>query len=389
MKTKPQHETKQPVRAPLSIRLSTALAIISFATTRFAVAQDCTAVCSTKYGAKNATLGSGCANLCADHPQLFDVDYPYLLGPLPMKPYAELTGAPAAEINAAFPSNSSNHVYVRVNADRDKIQFYLNMTDNPEPYFPYFAMHLHHGNLIKEEMGGQIMVHIAGAGDLVGCAGISRSLKLNVRRLNVCSPQCTKGNHKLGNCINPKRYIFSLRRCPICNQVAAGAYFCKGGCQGDRRISGKTIKGLLGRSKVERVAPSRFCDINNPNRPSNPKQRQWIQGLYSHEFSGNETDGKLYSKWSIGIPENYDYWCKESLPFLVDNVFQKGAASYVALHTNFNATGLPALLYGDVFAPVSTSEGGVQACTIFGNPSLPCSLGVTGILKPLGAVGAE
>jgi hypothetical protein len=369
---------------PLSIRLSMALGIVTFVMTRFAAAQNCTAVCSTNYGA-NATLRSSCATLCASQPQLFDVDYPYLLGPLPMKPYAELTGAPAAEINAAF-SSPSNHMYVRVNADRNKIQFYLNMTDNPEPYFPYFAMHLHHGNLNKEEMGGHIMVHIAGAGDIVGCAGVSRSLKANVKRLNICSPQCTKESHNVNNCINPKRYIFSLRRCPICNQVLAGAYFCKGGCQGDRRVSGKTKMGLTGKSKVESVAPSRFCDINNPNKPNNPKQKQWIQGLYSHEFSGNETDGKQYSKWSIGIPENYDYWCKESLPFLVEDVFQKGAASYVALHANFNATGLPAVLYGDIFTPVSTSEGGAQACTIFGNPSIPCSSGVTGVLKPLGAV---
>jgi hypothetical protein len=365
----------------LSTRLTLVFAIVSAGTMRCAIAQDCNTVCSTKYGS-NANLVSSCSILCADRPQLFSVDYPYLLGPLPMKVYPELTGGSAAEMSAAFPS-SANQMYVRVNDQRDKIQFYLDMANNPEPYFPYFAMHLHHGNLNKEEFPGRVIGHIAGAGDIVGCATVSRSVRATSRRLQVCSAQCTKGSHKLGNCINPKRYLFSLPRCPLCNHVLARAYFCKGGCQDDGRILGKTVKGTMGKSKVERVSPSRACGNNNPNNPSNPKQRQWIQGLYSHEFSGNETDGKAYSKWSIGRPENYDYWCKESLPFLVDDVFQKGAASYIALHMNFNATGLPALAYGDMHTPVSTSTEGVQACTIFGDPNIPCSAGVTGVLQPL------
>jgi hypothetical protein len=67
----------------------------------------------------------------------------------------------------------------------------------------------------------------------------------------------------------------------------------------------------------------------------------------------------------------------------VDDVFRKGAASYVALHLNFNATGLPAILTGDLHAQVSTSSQGILACTIFGNPSLPCSAGVANVLRPL------
>jgi hypothetical protein len=365
---------------PLSSCRTLAFAIVGVVMTRCAMAQDCSTACSTKYGS-NATLLSSCSSLCADKPQLFNVEYPYLLGPFPFKAYPELTGAPADEIRAAFPSNT-NQVYLRVNAQRDKTQFYLDMMDNPEPYFPYTGMHLHHGNLNKEDFPGSIFVQGAGAGDVVGCATVSRSVRAK-QRLNICSSKCTKGNHKLGNCINPKRYLFSLPRCPLCHQFAGRAYFCKGGCQGDYRVRGKTIKGITGKSKVEVIFPSRVCDIDNPDRPGNPKQRQWIQGLYSHQFSGNETDGKAYSKWSIGRPENFDYWCKDSLPFLVDDVFRKGAASYVALHLNFNATGLPAILTGDLHAQVSTSSQGTLACTIFGNPSLPCSAGVANALRPL------
>ena len=351
--------------------------ISSFA---FASAQNCSDVCSPKYSS-NPTVVSSCTSLCDGQPTLFNVNYPYLLGPLPMKPYPELTGAPVDELNAAF-SNRNNRLYARVNSERDKIQFYLDMVDNPEPYFPYFAMHLHQGNLIPEEIGGHILVHIAGSGDLVGCAGVSRVRKAK-NRLTICSSECTEGNHKLSNCVNPKRHFLSIRRCPLCNQKLAGAYFCKGGCQGDSRIKGYTIKDRRGRSKVEAVAPSRFCDLKNPDKPNNPGQRKWIQGLHSHEFSGNETDGEEYSKYSIARPENFDLWCGEALPFLVDDVFKAGTASYVALHVNFNATGAPALLYGDIFTAVSTTNEGPQSCTLFGNPSLPCSGGVPGLLKGL------
>ncbi|CAJ1937287.1 unnamed protein product [Cylindrotheca closterium] len=83
---------------------------------------------------------------------------------------------------------------------------------------------------------------------------------------------------------------------------------------------------------------------------------------------------------------NYDLWCGEELPFLHDMVFKQGQAAYVALHGDFNATGVASLLmYGDSFAAISTSEGGAQNCTIFGSTEYDCSVGIEGLLPPISA----
>ena len=82
------------------------------------------------------------------------------------------------------------------------------------------------------------------------------------------------------------------------------------------------------------------------------------------------------------MEENYDLFCGEELPFLVDMVFAEGQASYVALHGNFNVIGITA---GEALAVVSTSDRGPQNCTIFGNPEFECTDGVDGVLSPLGA----
>jgi hypothetical protein len=158
----------------------------------------------------------------------------------------------------------------------------------------------------------------------------------------------------------------------ICRITFGSAYFCQGGCQGDFRITGNSVERPIAKILVptlpdtETVVPSRFCDIDLDN-PSNPVQGSWIQGKHSVEYSGNPEDGEHYSPYSIGIPENFDLWCGEELSFLHDVIFGEGAASYVALHGDFNATGLASLVYGDAFAAVSTSDGrGPQNCTIFG-----------------------
>ena len=236
---------------------------------------------------------------------------------------------------------------------------------------------MHSGNLVADEIGGSIIVSIAGKGSIVGCLAPN----FETGTPDVCSELCTPGSEARGNCVNPT--TLGIPACPICNIAVAEAYFCKGGCQGDGRILGNMALGPTG-MQPQLVVPSRACDLNNDN-PSNPKQKAWIPGVHSVEYSGNPEDGKKYSPFSIGLEENYDLWCGEELPFLHDMVFQPGQAAYVALHGDFNATGLASLNYGDSFAEISTSEGGVQNCTIFGSTEYDCSVGIEGVLPAISA----
>ena len=61
---------------------------------------------------------------------------------------------------------------VRTNEDFDEIQFkYLLDEDYSEEYpayYPFFAMHLHHGD-VPAHVGGHILVTIAGKGPLEDC----------------------------------------------------------------------------------------------------------------------------------------------------------------------------------------------------------------------------
>ena len=104
--------------------------------------------------------------------------------------------------------------------------------------------------------------------------------------------------------------------------------------------------------------------------------------MHSHEYSGNPKDGDRYSPYSIGVADNFDLWCGEELPFLVHDVLGSATSAggaYVALHGDFNATGLSSLVYGDAFAALSTEMGGPQNCTLFGNANSPCTLAVGGL----------
>lgn len=95
-------------------------------------AQECSAVCSDVYN--DGTILGLCVELCESQPDLFDVDFPYLLGPLTMQPYAELTNSDPDELKEL-----TGKLWVRVSADRLRMQFYLVMDSNPSPFFPYFA----------------------------------------------------------------------------------------------------------------------------------------------------------------------------------------------------------------------------------------------------------
>jgi hypothetical protein len=119
------------------------------------------------------------------------------------------------------------------------------------------------------------------------------------------------------------------------------------------------------------------------SKTSNAPQHAWIQGNFSNEFSGYPKDLD-YSPNSIGVLENHEQFCSKSVPWLVAEVFAKDKEIYVALHVDFNATGMASLFIGEFFAILSTADGGAQGCFIFGKPEHPCKFGVPGMLPPLG-----
>lgn len=98
---------------------------------------DCETQCSAQYPTDtdgNALLLDLCVNACANQPELFDVEFPYLFGPLKIQPYAEFTGVDPNEI-----ADLTGVLWARVDVSRTRMQFYYSMDDNPEPYFPYAA----------------------------------------------------------------------------------------------------------------------------------------------------------------------------------------------------------------------------------------------------------
>jgi hypothetical protein len=114
----------------------------------------CSARCDTYSG---TDVFAPCISWCENNEDYFDEEYPYVLGPLALQPYPELTGIDGGEIKDLV-----GELWARIDARRQKIQFRYRMNTNPEPFYPYFAMHLHQGNLIPEEIGGHILVTIAG-----------------------------------------------------------------------------------------------------------------------------------------------------------------------------------------------------------------------------------
>lgn len=94
--------------------------------------QDCETECNSVYD--DDILRALCTNACSTMPEMFSAEFPYLLGPLTMQPYPELTNTDPEELK-----NMTGTLFARVNVDRTKMQFYLDMDTNPTPFFPYFA----------------------------------------------------------------------------------------------------------------------------------------------------------------------------------------------------------------------------------------------------------
>ena len=94
---------------------------------------NCNDVCAAAYS-ETAVAFDLCVNACDGTPELFHVDFPYLIGPLTLQPYPELTNSDPLELK-----NLTGELWARVNTGRNQMQFYYQMSDNPEPFFPYFA----------------------------------------------------------------------------------------------------------------------------------------------------------------------------------------------------------------------------------------------------------
>ena len=95
---------------------------------------DCEMQCSTGGYENSTTLWDLCVTSCTQSPDLFDVQYPYLIGPLTVQPYPDLTNVDPDEVK-----NFTGTLWARVNQDRNKMQFYYKMDSDPEPFYPYFA----------------------------------------------------------------------------------------------------------------------------------------------------------------------------------------------------------------------------------------------------------
>jgi len=249
--------------------------------------------------------------------------YPHELGPFPLHQYPLYT---------LGPNLLTGQVWLQINDAFNMIQFRYVLDQNPTttPYWPFFAMHMHFGEVKAGNKPGPIVITIRGKGDIIGDTSSSSPIEGSV-----CSNMCLPG--ALGcdpNC--PSNNTFP--------HTFAYAYACSGGCNGDAR-DGDGNKTL---------APSRFCDLDNSN-PSNPPQNVWMDGRYSDERSGNSSDTG-YSPYSIFKPGNFGNFCSYTIDFL-PTLFDSGVYTYVALHTNFNATGAPDLLYGTLLAIINDGTG--------------------------------
>ena len=287
--------------------------------------ESCQDLCQQVFVSDGANAVDVCSAGCDLQPD-FDPEYPYWLeAPLVPDPVNALVST-----DIAFYQGT---VWARVDRTRTKIQFRYQMNtpcDQAAPWCPHFAMHLHLGKIL----GSPIVVSIAGAGDIIACvAPPPPNYRFTDQAFAICHPDCTEGNQADGNCVA----VENIDQCLLCNVPIARSYHCPGGCAGDGRIVGN----LLPNGSRETLAPSRGCE-----EVSNAPQDEWIQGKYSNEYSGNPQDPN-YSPHSIGVLGNFDEWCSESVPWLIDEVFPPGKASYVALHTNFNATGAGDLAFGE------------------------------------------
>ncbi|CAJ1937289.1 unnamed protein product [Cylindrotheca closterium] len=110
------------------------VSILSTVVHQVGAEQDCETECSSVYYKDKEILRGLCINGCSTMPEMFNAEFPYLLGPLTMQAYPELTNSDPEELK-----DMTGTLFARVHVNRTKMQFSLSMDTNPTPFFPYFA----------------------------------------------------------------------------------------------------------------------------------------------------------------------------------------------------------------------------------------------------------
>lgn len=98
-------------------------------------------------------------------------EFPYLVGPRVLKDRQEESKGPNGEIIVAK-VNYTAKMYFRVSQDYRKIEFWYKF-DQPgiyaTSYYPFLGAHIHVGSFSFTDLGGAIVISVAGAGDIYGC----------------------------------------------------------------------------------------------------------------------------------------------------------------------------------------------------------------------------
>lgn len=318
------------------------------------------------------------AGMASAAPFLYGEDnWAYKAGPFELGVYTGQTEVPL-----------TGRFYARINAEWDQMDFMLEL-DNahayPE-YFPVFAVHVHHGNLVDPYFG-HVLVSIAGKGDITGCWGVTDPTTVPPPQgtgkfspdIAICSDKCLEppfsyACKKCANTIDANHYpnlntfkdfkdMLESGGVPpgtegVCNLTLGFAHACNGGCDGDERPTWTT--GTPPGNKA--MASSRVCDEKDTRVESDMHQQIWYPGKYSFEMSGNSEDGDEYSHYSIYKKGNFDRFCGVRMQFIKDMLRPTShptsiGATYIALHLDFNATGTVSTNFGDLQAPLNAGEG--------------------------------
>ncbi|KNC84918.1 hypothetical protein SARC_02872 [Sphaeroforma arctica JP610] len=213
----------------------------------------------------------------------------------------------------------------------DGVRYKYTFDQDVEPtgLLPFVAMHLHQGDADAGKFGS-VVSSIVGTGDIVGC--------VTPIGTSICSEECLEPPYSY-QCLKESDPKCKLATClPI-----VSADFCPGGCAGDQRD---------GKEPLNNIAPSRTCETPYG---FGPEEGKWYTALYNDERSGNSEDD-TYSPYSVFINGHQNKMCSTQISFL-STLLEEGMPSYVAIHANHNAQGLPVLTTGTLFAVINDGTG--------------------------------
>lgn len=113
------------------------------------------------------------------------------------------------------------------------------------------------------------------------------------------------------------------------------------------------------------LAPSRGCELDTGKSNSAPEE-EWIETQSSNEHDC-QPDSENYNQYSVNCADGWENYCQPEVPILPD-LLKPGGKAYLALHLNFNVTGMGCILYGDMFAPVGDMGTGTGTHDVIGRP---------------------